>query len=75
MPKRSSPQLGSTGAFTDKSKLIAIGIIEVHLPITPGLVGWREGNPHATRDKLGVERIDILDQKSGDRTEHTVSGK
>ena|SRR6516165_10155207 len=28
-PEASSPPLGSTGAFTDKSKLIAIGIIEV----------------------------------------------
>jgi hypothetical protein len=40
---------GSTGVFTDKSKLIAIGIIEVHLPITPGLVGWREESQRHAR--------------------------
>jgi putative spermidine/putrescine transport system permease protein len=46
-PEAVNAQLGSTEAFTDESKLIAIGIIEVQLPITPGLVGWRQGNRDA----------------------------
>ena len=73
--KRSSPPLDSTSAFTDKSKLIAIGIIEYISRLPQVWSGWREGNRHATRDKPGMKRIDLVDPKSGDRAEHTVSGK
>ena len=60
----------------NKCKVVAVRVLDVHFPVTPGLVGRLEGDRDALRDEFRVQGVHIIDDQEGpSRPGHFVTGE
>src|SRR4029453_9995962 len=60
---------------SDKTQAIAIGILDIHFPVAPGLIRWLKINHDPSGNQFRIEGIYIRDQKVDHTARNAIPGK